>query len=232
MNHYGSVMRGSKVFFAAVFGALIALFLGSCVTDIYTSAKIGDTKAIEAFLEENPDFDINRPDYQKDSALMKAVLAKKTAAAAFLIEKGADINYQRPDSHTPLRAAINNNDARTLAMLIEKGADVNISNKYGWTPLMSAAKVGSLALVKMLISAGADVYAVTEAGYTAASYALQENQAHIYEFLSRLMTDEEKAQQAAAKVEERRAAQGGPSARAQNAQSQKKTSTKTDAVFE
>lgn len=53
----------------------------------------------------------------------------------WLIEKGADINFQDPDGNTPLHLAISCKNTEMIKYLKDKGADVNIKNKFNKSAL-------------------------------------------------------------------------------------------------
>ncbi len=157
--------------------------LTSCASVFfYRNAELGNVDKLKSLLAKNT-ININKPDYKKDTALLIAIQKNKIDAVKFLLENGADPNYQRPDSITPLRSAIDNENEKIVALLLENGADVNIDNANGWVPLMSAARSGNLSIVKMLIDKGANVYARTLNGYTPSAIALQYENFHIKDYL-------------------------------------------------
>ena len=65
--------------------------------------------------------------------------------AEYLIQKGADINYHKPDmvfpyASTPVTEAARHNDFSMVRRLVEQGADITISDKYGDRPYTVAVQ--------------------------------------------------------------------------------------------
>lgn len=81
----------------------------------------------------------------------------------FLLDAGADINYQRPEGYDVLIDAMygrdiyqNKNLIPILNLLISKGASVNGVSSYGESALEVASGVGRFDAVQLLLTAGAD----------------------------------------------------------------------------
>ena len=69
-------------------------------------------------------------------AFRAAVSEGNTKLARLLLEKGADINYHKPDmvfpyASTPVTEAARSNNFPMVRWLIEQGADITIADKYG-----------------------------------------------------------------------------------------------------
>ena len=65
--------------------------------------------------------------------------------AEYLIQKGADINYHKPDmvfpyASTPVTEAARHNDFPMVRCLVEQGADITIPDKYGDRPYTVAVQ--------------------------------------------------------------------------------------------
>ena len=65
--------------------------------------------------------------------------------AKLLLEKGADINYHKPDmvfpyASTPVTEAARSNDFSMVRWLVEQGADITIADKYGDRPYTVAVQ--------------------------------------------------------------------------------------------
>jgi len=71
--------------------------------------------------------------------------------AAFMLEKGADVNAQSNDGRTALIEAAYRGNTEIVKFLIDKGAQVNVQNSEKWSPLMWAASFGWSETVKLLI---------------------------------------------------------------------------------
>jgi ankyrin repeat protein len=81
----------------------------------------------------------------------------------FLLDAGADINYQRPGGYDVLIDAMygrdiyqNKNLIPILNLLLSKGASVSGVNSYGESALMVASNVGRFDAVQFLLTTGAD----------------------------------------------------------------------------
>lgn len=89
-----------------------------------------------------------------------------------LIARGADINAQDKDGHTPLTwAAWNRNIEIVQRLIVDKNANVNAQNKIGYTPLLVAARRNNLAIVQLLVGKGANVNAQDQCGETPLIFA-------------------------------------------------------------
>jgi len=53
----------------------------------------------------------------------------------YLIEYGANVNYENTYGNTPLMAACENNNEILVEYLVEHGAKIHKQNKYGQTAL-------------------------------------------------------------------------------------------------
>lgn len=114
------------------------------------------------------------------SALMHASMNSKNNnlanAVKLLINKGANVNLQRPeDGHTALHFAVSHLDTgsnlETVKFLIANGANVDVQDKNGVTPLMNAVDRSTNA-VELLINNGANLY--IQNGSTILIYILEQ----------------------------------------------------------
>ena len=92
-------------------------------------------------------------------------------------EKGADINYHKPDmvfpyASTPVTEAARSNNFPMVRWLIEQGADITIADKYGDRPYTVAVQNKNQELADYLESPGAGGMA-QRAGKSPAAHALQ-----------------------------------------------------------
>lgn len=89
------------------------------------------------------------------TALQIAANAGQLPTVKFLVEKGADLNYQHPISkNTALHLAALNNYPEIVKYLIEKGADKNIKLKAGVSIIRPIQESGNQAMVDLLTSLG------------------------------------------------------------------------------
>ena len=78
-------------------------------------------------------------------AFRAAVSDGQAELAKLLLEKGADINYHKPDmmfpyASTPVTEAARSNNFPMVRWLIEQGADITIADKYGDRPYTVAVQ--------------------------------------------------------------------------------------------
>ena len=78
-------------------------------------------------------------------AFRAAVSDGQAELAKLLLEKGADINYHKPDmvfpyASTPVTEAARSNDFPMVRWLVEQGADITIVDKYGARPYSVAGQ--------------------------------------------------------------------------------------------
>lgn len=71
------------------------------------------------------------------------------------LEKGADINYHKPDmifpyESTPVLEAARGNHFKMVQFLVEKGADITIKDKYGDRPYSVAVQNGNDEMIEFL----------------------------------------------------------------------------------
>lgn len=108
-----------------------------------------------------PADEINLPDAEGFTLLVKAVRAQDKPLFHRLLTVGADLNLPAPATgETPLGAAAGMGHTHFLSELLFAGADVNARNsKSGRTPLMEAAMSGYKDAVQILLDHGANVNA-------------------------------------------------------------------------
>jgi ankyrin repeat protein len=109
-------------------------------------------------------FDVMRISYGKPDPVYDMM--------SFLVEKGADINFQRSgDGATLLLLALESQvEARSLnvaSFLLDHKINVNPVNRSAWTPLHAAVKKRSYDIVARMLEMGADVTAVDGQFWTA-----------------------------------------------------------------
>ncbi len=127
-----------------------------------------------------------------ESALMMAI--ENHTMVKYLIDKGADVNYENAIGKTALHYAAQYQDVETAKLLVNSGANLNKGIKAtGWvgnggaiwddppfeykiyngsiTPLMYAARSGNIQMVKFLVESGADISLKDDEGQTALEYS-------------------------------------------------------------
>jgi len=111
--------------------------------------------------------DVNRADEMEYSPLHWAIATKNRAAVELLLKRGADINYNHPDSGPLIIDAITQ-DPSLAALLIDSGVNLQVQSPRGASPLMVAAESGSLALVKKILESDPKSLNYTDPNHTSA----------------------------------------------------------------
>ena len=114
---------------------VVALFAGQ-------AAKLSPKQKERAFQEVRWG---NRPENIGGEAFRAAVSEGNTKLAQLLLEKGADINYHKPDmvfpnASTAVTEAARHKNLPMVRWLIEQGADITIADKYGDRPYTVAVQ--------------------------------------------------------------------------------------------
>lgn len=156
-------------------------------------AARGDLGAVQRALADGADIDaaIDGGDSHGCSALIMALIKGHFGLAAYLIERGADVQYKRPARYTadrsrgqtPLWWAASHGHIELARNLIERGADVNVPDHHGGTPLTQAAGSGHLDMVRYLVERGADVRARIYDGRQAFHLAVTHGHRQVAEYL-------------------------------------------------
>ena len=98
--------------------------------------------------------------------LDNAVLAADLERAAFLLNKGADVNQLSKDGSAPLHIAVNNGDNPMITLLLDHHANINVHDRDGFTPLSLAAAWNRTPAVVLLASRGANLEDPIPGGYS------------------------------------------------------------------
>jgi ankyrin repeat protein len=145
---------------------IVALILAAKpALDFWDAATVGDIDRMRALLDTDPGLvAVHSNDGMTPLGL--AVFFDHPAAAAFLIERGADtaqrsIPFGGP---TPLHSAVAGNHPAAVRVLLEHGADPNAEQSKGWRALHSAAQHGNPEIVRLLLEHGADPSVVADGG--------------------------------------------------------------------
>lgn len=82
-----------------------------------------------------------------------AVFANQPEVAAYLIEKGADLNVRAPNQQTPLMIAARNANLDIAKLLLQAGADVTLIEQHGETAAGLARKAGNSVIAALIEAA-------------------------------------------------------------------------------
>ncbi len=120
--------------------------------------------------------DINTEDGYGGTALNNAVSQERDAFALFLLEAGADPNFQAGPyiddvgKSAPLHTVYDR--VELVGPLLAHGADIEARDGWGHTPLHAAVAAGAAQTVQALLDAGARVNAVGDRGNTTLHLAM------------------------------------------------------------
>ncbi|MGX9891852.1 ankyrin repeat domain-containing protein [Wolbachia endosymbiont of Protocalliphora sialia] len=135
--------------------------------------------------------DINRQDNIGRTFLHKAAEGGNLAAVKFLVEKGARLDVLDEWNDTPLHLTanveVNKGHTEVVDYLIKNGADINLTHNY--TPIHLAITRGNLDMVKCLIDNGADLYIKRACDGTPLTYAKQQGQVEIVNYMDSVMSN-------------------------------------------
>ena len=139
--------------------------------DIFEAAALGDTQALQQFLESGADVAARSSD--GFTLLHLAAFFNQPAIARLLLDNGAEVNAVAGNSSRvcPLHSAVACGAVEIVKLLLENGADANAGQQGGWTALQAAARHGNQEMVDLLLQHGADPEQAADDGQTAISMA-------------------------------------------------------------
>jgi ankyrin repeat protein len=133
-------------------------------TDLPAAAIVGDSDAVRRLLELG--FDIDTPDAQGCTALLRAAGGGHRATTELLLARGADPQRAANTGATPLSAAVSMRHVEIVERLLQAGASLEQRLPGEVTVLMLAAALGLPDVCARLLAAGADVHAGDAQGLT------------------------------------------------------------------
>jgi ankyrin repeat protein len=150
-------------------------------TPLFFAIKSGAAPAVATLLAAGARSDYRGP--ENTGAAQLALYQHAYAAAALIVERGADLAERDRTGQQLLHAAAEGGDTALVALLLAKGADPNAltgPSRIHWVteanfgmppppvpptpPLLLAAAAGHTGVMKLLLAAGADPRFVTEDG--------------------------------------------------------------------
>ena len=120
---------------------------------LWVAAQTGNLEAVKGSIAIGAD--VNSSDQEGDTALHFA--AKYPAVAAYLIQKGANVDARNNWGDTPIFRVANNGNLKMVQFFADKGAELDLRNDHGATPLNYASGNGHIAVMQYLIDHGANV---------------------------------------------------------------------------
>jgi len=152
-----------------IFMLIVGLSFGSIFQLVYEK----DLEGIKIAVENGEDINaLNEFDQKQQTPLIRAISYRSrdpvyVEIAKYLIEQGAELNYQDSDGFTALHYAAKEGLLEVVKLLVEKGADLEVypdETKFykGETPLVSACSYSNtddknIEVVKYLVENGASM---------------------------------------------------------------------------
>eukprot|EP00741_Cyanophora_paradoxa_P021290 tig00021348_g20550.t1 len=122
--------------------------------DLWNSAGRGDLETVKNILESRSTA-VDATDAAGNTALFSAAGAGHVEIVQFLLERGANINFQNKRGETALITACKRRMDATTTALIDAGADVQVATEEGETALFHALKHRRARVVALLSKRGA-----------------------------------------------------------------------------
>ena len=126
---------------------------------LHYACRLGRTNLVEVLLNSGH-FNVNEPNFSKDSCLTVACDNGHLETVSLLIVRGADPNYENEKEKTPLILATELNDPcdiKLVNLLISNGAQVTKATSNGNNVLYNASLYANLKLIDLLMLANADL---------------------------------------------------------------------------
>ena len=121
----------------------------------YSMAQSGQLDNLKKALDSYPEL-LNLPvGGARSTMLHTAAYNSQPEVVKELLLRGAEIDVQNRDLHTPLFDCVTKGTPESVVMLLEAGADVSIPDKNGITPLQMAEMKGREDVVVLLREWGA-----------------------------------------------------------------------------
>ncbi|WP_140909788.1 ankyrin repeat domain-containing protein [Cognatiluteimonas lumbrici] len=133
-------------------------------TDLPAAAIVGDAGAVRKLVDFG--FDVDTPDAQGCTALLRAAGGGHRAVVELLLERKADPQRAAHTGATPLSAAVSMRQGDIVERLLQAGAGLEQRLPGDVTVLMLAAALGLPDLCARLLQAGANVHATDAQGLT------------------------------------------------------------------
>jgi uncharacterized protein len=142
--------------------------------NIHEAAATGNLARVQQLAAAQPE-SVNAVSPDGFGPLGLACFFNQPEVAAYLIDKGADVNApsQNAQQVRPIHSAAAARNSELVALLLEKGADINAPQAGGFTALHAAAHHGDEAMIKLLLEHMADINAVAHDGKTAMELAIK-----------------------------------------------------------
>jgi ankyrin repeat protein len=110
-------------------------------TPLFAAATGGDLATVREAVDKDPTL-VKATEWEGATLLHDAVGQNHQDVAAYILDKGGDVNAETTDGITALHMAAQNGNVRIITLLLERGAKIDAVDAKGWTPLDRAVKWG------------------------------------------------------------------------------------------
>ncbi|MCZ6540171.1 MAG: ankyrin repeat domain-containing protein [Nitrospinae bacterium] len=148
----------------------------------YDLAVAGNIPMLKLLLEDG--LDVNSTyGYQGRTLLYGAVQREDTECAKFLIERGAQVDFEDKNKNTPLFHAVDYGHEQPVTLLLDHRARVDEKNERGITPFFQAVNKNQTRLAEILLQHGADIHFRANNKNTALHIAAQQGHKEMVQLL-------------------------------------------------
>ena len=128
-----------------------------CRTPLMLAAARGHSDILLCLINHGADLNKTKFNVHKRTALHYAIEYGHLKVVELLLSKGAGIDVEDEDGHTPLMLAALRGHSDILLCLINQGDDLNKTNRRKRTALHYASESGNLEVVELLLSKGTGI---------------------------------------------------------------------------
>jgi ankyrin repeat protein len=145
------------------------------------AVRAGDADVAAVLIEKGAN--VNSPDTDGGTILIKAAKLGNAEMAKLLLDKGANIEAKAQYGRTALIYAITDDRMGIVKLLLEKGANTEAKDNAGETALTDAISNDKIDAMKALLAKGANVEARDQYGETMLIYAISNNKIDVAKLL-------------------------------------------------
>ena len=144
---------------------------GLAQSDVFDAARSGNVETIKALHKENPEI-INSANTSGHSPLIIAAYNNQEEVVHYLLEAGADVNYQF-NQGAAIHGAAFKGHYGVVVLLVEYNAKFDVPDQNGTTPLIYATLFGHIDVAKFLFAKGSNPRLKDNTEQSAVDYARQ-----------------------------------------------------------
>ena len=145
---------------------------------LHVAAQKGSLVMSKILVKHQADLEALNP--QGHTPLLKALIARNTIVAEYLVQSGAKLD---PDKALHITAALGSADRDVIGFLVKQGATLDNLDEKGNTPLHSAILNDQRVTAKYLINRGASLDIVNREGLTPLALAVKRDNQDIIRIL-------------------------------------------------